>query len=66
MIRNARQNWRTRAAGEMAAGGMLILGISHELDCDAATVADWNEIIPYLITAAGMLLGLGAARDASR
>ena len=48
------------------AGGMLILGISHELDCDAATVANWNEIIPYLITAAGMLLGLGAARDASR
>ena len=45
---------------------MLILGISHELDCDAATVTNWNEIIPYLITAAGMLLGLGAARDASR
>lgn len=55
------KSWKTTAAGIAGILGMLGTALSAMLDNNPATVAQWEIVIPAIITSAGLLF----ARDAN-
>lgn len=60
---NVRNNWKTTAGGIITGAGLILIGVGSEVD---GVAADWGQIIPYALAAAGVLFGFGAARDSDR
>ena len=56
-------NWKTTVAGIITGAGLVLIGVGSEVD---GIAADWGRIIPYVISAVGVLFGFAAARDADR
>jgi hypothetical protein len=53
------KSWKTTTAGILGILGLLATGLAATLDNDPGTVAQWEIILPMIISQAGLLF----ARD---